>query len=159
MSCFRIPKLHVQLLSKSVPNSGGVWTMKKRKCTGQLGNSFANPKKLGGLGFRKLETFNKSQLTKQVWRIIQNHHTLVMRALKVIYFKHVDIIQESLGNKPSFIWWSLIWSRELLKAGLCWRIGAGVDIFCDRWISTLGVKTPLSYGSSPKGLYYELVDN
>lgn len=47
-------------------------------------------------------------------------------------------MESSLGSNPSYIWRSLIWGRELLDRGLCWRIedGSTVDIFRDRWVPT-----------------------
>lgn len=57
----------------------------------------------GGLGFRDLTLFNKALLAKQVWRVIENPDSLLARFLKARYFKHVDIMEASLGNNPSFI--------------------------------------------------------
>lgn len=58
-----------------------------------------------------------------------------------------------LGCNPSFIWRSLLCRRDLLDIGLCWRIGDGssVDIFEDRWISSLGSKLDPQTVSLPIG--------
>lgn len=51
--------------------------------------------------------------SKQLWA----------RFFKGRYFKHCDVMEASLGTKPSYIWRSLIWSRDLLGKGLLWRVG------------------------------------
>lgn len=58
-----------------------------------------------------------------------------------------------LGCNPSFIWRSLLWGRDLLDIGLCWRIGDGssVDIFEERWISSLCSKLDPKTVSLPIG--------
>ncbi|XP_073124834.1 uncharacterized protein [Henckelia pumila] len=50
----------------------------------------------------------------------------------------------TLGNNPSYIWRSLLWSRNLLRKGLCWRVGTGEKIatFRDKWISNLRSPIP-----------------
>lgn len=45
-------------------------------------------------------------------------------------------MKANLGSKPSFSWRSMLAGRELLEAGMIWRIGDGksVAIWADRWI-------------------------
>lgn len=83
--------------------------------------------------------FNKELLAKQVWRIILSPNSLMERILKAHYFRNVDIMNVGLGNNPSFIWKSLLWSQELLKKLLCWRVGNRQDInaFSDSWIPSI----------------------
>lgn len=91
--------------------------------------------------FRKLELFIKSLLAKNVWQIIQYPNSWVAKVLKSRYFKHVDIMKAKIGSNPFFIWRSFLWERDLLEVGR-WRIGdvSSVDIFEDRWISSLCLK-------------------
>lgn len=98
------------------------------------------PKSCGGVGFRDLVAFNKALLVKQIWRIIILYpDSLLARILKARYFKNSDIMLAKVGSKPSYVWRSLLWSRNLLKRGLCWRVGNGksIDIFNDPWIPNL----------------------
>lgn len=91
---------------------------------------------MGGMRFRQLEVFNNALLAKQICRIIDNPDSLVARVLKARYFKHQDIMDAHLGSNPSYIWRSLLWSRELLMKGLHWRVGncEKIRTFRDRWV-------------------------
>ncbi|CAA0814228.1 Ribonuclease H-like superfamily protein [Striga hermonthica] len=88
------------------------------------------------MGFRNLSAFNKALLAKQVWRIIQNLDSLVARILKARYFRHSDILAAPLGRKPSFIWRSMVCSRDIITKASVWKIGRGnkIDIFRDVWL-------------------------
>lgn len=76
-------------------------------------------KELGGLGFEDLTLFNKALLAKQVWRILENPDLIISRIQKARYFKHTDIMDAPLGYNLSYIWHSLLCSREVLDKGLC----------------------------------------
>lgn len=99
------------------------------------------------MGFRRIESFNKALLAKNIWRIIINPSSLVARVLKARYFKHQDMMKAKLGSNPSYIWRSLLWSRQLLNKELWWWVGIGRDIgtFCDNWIP--GVRAGLGLGN------------
>lgn len=72
-------------------------------------------KKMGGMGFKDLRLFNNSLLAKQVWRLIRHPNSIVARVLKGRYHRHSDIMDAQLGNKPSYIWRSFMWWRDLLE--------------------------------------------
>lgn len=61
------------------------------------------------------------------------------KVLKSRYFKNSDVMNDEIGNNLSYIWQSLIWGRDLLVKGLCWRVGNGQKIyaFSDSWIPCL----------------------
>lgn len=48
-------------------------------------------------------------------------------------------MKAEVGINPSYIWRSLVWGRDLLAKGLCWRVGNGQNIyaFSDSWILSL----------------------
>lgn len=89
-----------------------------------------------GIGFRDLIAFNKTLLAKQIWRILSNPEHLVFKVLKAQYFKHSDIMEATLGSNPSYIWRSLMWSRDVLNEGLCWKVcnGDNINTRRDIWI-------------------------
>ncbi|GLT60767.1 hypothetical protein SLA2020_335190 [Shorea laevis] len=104
-------------------------------------------KSQGGLGFRDLLCFNKALLAKQVWRILQNPHSLAARILKAKYFPRDSVMKAPLCKRPSFAWRSICSARDLLQEGLLWRIGDGksVNIWKDKWLPiprTYSVQSP-----------------
>ena len=105
------------------------------------------PKSLEGLGFRNLQAFNLALLAKQAWRILTNPRSLAACILKAKYFPYCDVLNASLGSKPSYTWWSIYNSLEVLKRGTRWRVGNGrrIHIWDDKWLptpSTFKVITP-----------------
>ncbi|KAK6147624.1 hypothetical protein DH2020_018536 [Rehmannia glutinosa] len=136
MSCFRLPS---SLCNDIERDCAKFWwgqdgdSKKMHWCTW---DSLCKPKSIGGMGFRKLTIFNRALLAKQLWRIIKHPNSLVSRILKARYFKHCDILEAPLGCKPSYIWRSLHWSKQILEEGLCWKVGNGesIEIFKDKWI-------------------------
>ena len=62
----------------------------------------------GGLGFRDIEAFNEALLAKQSSRLIQNESSLLFTLLKAKCFPYADIMDVTLGPKPSFTWQSIL---------------------------------------------------
>lgn len=83
--------------------------------------------------------FNKALLAKQMWRMIENPNHTVTKVFKAWYFKHMDIMEAPFRTNPSYIWHSLLWSRDILHKGAFWKIGDGEDINVrrDAWILDL----------------------
>jgi hypothetical protein len=106
-------------------------------------------KSRAGLGFKDLIMFSKALLAKQGWGILKDPQSLVTQVLKAKYFPHDYFLTADMGNKPSYVWKSLLSSRDLLKDGLVWRIGDGgnVKTWKDKWLPT-----PITYAvqSPPK---------
>ncbi|XP_024045337.1 uncharacterized mitochondrial protein AtMg00310-like [Citrus sinensis] len=90
----------------------------------------------GGMGFRDLSSFNQALVAKQGWRIIHNPNSLVSRVMKARYFKHVDFMEAGLGSKPSFIWRSIMWGRQVIQNGARWKVGNGqkVKVYSSNWL-------------------------
>ncbi|XP_059439185.1 uncharacterized protein LOC132171798 [Corylus avellana] len=94
-------------------------------------------KEKGGMGFREFSCFNKALLAKQYWRLWKTPDSLVARIMKAKYFPNCEALDASMGSKPSYVWRSILSSKELLKEGLMWRIGDGdiARIWGERWLS------------------------
>ena len=88
------------------------------------------------MGFKDLSCFNQALVAKQSWRIIQFSNSLLAKDLQARYYKHSDFLKAMLGYKPSFIWRSILWGRQVMHIGLRWRIGNGenVQIYNTNWI-------------------------
>ncbi|XP_073307112.1 uncharacterized mitochondrial protein AtMg00310-like [Primulina huaijiensis] len=128
MFCFCIPKSVCEEIERVCSNFWWGVDEGKKMLHWKSWEALCQPKCKGGLGFRHLEIFNKALLAKQIWRIIKNPGSLAARVLKARYFRHQDIMKASLGNNPSYLWRSLLWSRPLLENGICWHVGDGAKI-------------------------------
>jgi len=64
-------------------------------------------KKIGGLGFRDLNCFNKALLVKQGWRLCHNPSSLMGRILKAKCLPNKSFLKASLGKRPSYAWRSI----------------------------------------------------
>ena len=98
--------------------------------------TMCKPKSQGGMGFRNLQAFNLALLAKQAWRILTNLSSLVARTLKAKYFHFCDILHANLGCSPSYTWWSIFNSLEVLRCGTRWSVGNGrlIHISDDKWL-------------------------
>ncbi|KAL9411236.1 hypothetical protein AB3S75_044931 [Citrus x aurantiifolia] len=108
-------------------------------------------KSRGGLGFRDFSSFNQALVAKQGWRIIQNSNSLVAKVLQAKYFKHENFLEATVGSKPSYIWRSILWGREVILKGYRWRIGGGdqVLVYKDNWIPRPLTFKPISVQTLP----------
>lgn len=88
------------------------------------------------MGFKELSSFNQALVAKQGWRLIQFPNSLMAKVLQAQYFKKSGFLNAKLGYKPSFIWRSILWGRQVLHNGLRWRIrnGEQVQIYKSNWI-------------------------
>jgi hypothetical protein len=103
--------------------------------------------KTRGMGFRDLEVFNKALLSKQLWRLFQSPDSMVARILKAKYYPSSSILEAKLGNRPSYVWQSLMAAQPTLQNRLFWRIGYGKNIYVwrDKWLlklTTYKVQSP-----------------
>jgi hypothetical protein len=93
-------------------------------------------KSRGRMGFRDLVSFNKALLAKQCWRLLKSPESLVAQIIKAKYYPNDDLLEAKVGSKPFFAWRSLQGAKELLEAGLFWRIDNGheAQIWGDCWL-------------------------
>jgi hypothetical protein len=66
------------------------------------------PKKLGGMGFRDLHSFNLAMLAKQSWRLLERPDSLCARVLKAKYYPNSNMLSEGPKNGSSYTWQSIV---------------------------------------------------
>lgn len=138
MSCFKLP---VSLCHRIEQICAKFWWNGSFDQSGMHWMNWQNlcrPKCVGGMSFRNMTAFSKA-LAKQIWRIIRKPNSLMTKVLKARYFKNKNIMQTRLGSNPSYIWRSILWSRDLIEKKLCWRVGDGKKILAklDQWIPSV----------------------
>lgn len=71
--------------------------------------------------------------------MLENLDHIVTKVFKARYFKHTDIMDATISSNPSYVWRSLVWSRDILHIGMYWKIGNGEKINTrrDSWIPGL----------------------
>lgn len=56
---------------------------------------------------------------------MQRKNSLVYRVLCHKYFRNKDRGEASISSTASYVWLSLLMGKEVVDAGLIWRIGNG----------------------------------
>ncbi|XP_060959162.1 uncharacterized protein LOC133030439 [Cannabis sativa] len=144
MSCFRVPKSICQKIQSSIAR---FWwgSQGTKKVHWKNWDDISVSKFFGGLGFRILSFHNQALLAKQAWRVWNDRDSLLYSILKARYFKHSDFLNAPVDHNSSFTWRSLLWGRQLLKKGLVWKIGDGINVplSAPNWIPTIHSPTLL----------------
>lgn len=62
------------------------------------------------------------------------------RLLKARYYPIGTFLDATLGHNPSYVWWSLLSTQDLLKLGCRWKIGDGtnISVWGEPWIRSNG---------------------
>ena len=112
----------------------------ERKIHWKSWSFLTQPKKVGGMGFRDLRSFNLAMLAKQGWRMIQDQNSLLSRCF----------LEATDCPNSSYVWKSVLASQQILKKWCYWRVGTGssIRVMEDKGIPNhLGNKTlfPIEY--------------
>jgi hypothetical protein len=101
----------------------------------------------GGLGFRDFECFNQAFLAKQGWHLLVDPDSLCAQVLKARYHKNSSFLDADCPKRASFTWRSIVYGRDLLEAGLIWRVGDGskIKVWEDNWIPRSSAQQPLGW--------------
>ena len=79
-------------------------------------NTTCLPKRAGGLGFRRIDTWNQAALGKLVWAIAKNEDTLWIRWVNAVYVKNADWWDYKAPSNASWYWKSICDVKEKIKA-------------------------------------------
>ena len=127
-SIFKIPKAVGDSINSTLAKYYWGQTKDERKIHWINWKKLCIQKEKGSMGFRDIHAFNLAMLAKQAWRLLHHMHTLFYRVYKARYFPNCSFLEAELGHKPSFVWRSLIATREVVVRGLRWRMGDGSRI-------------------------------
>ena len=106
------------------------------KFIGRVGVFLTQPKKVGGMGFLDLRSFNLAMLVKQGWWMIQDQNSLLSRCFKAKYFLRCGFMEVVDCPNSSYVWKSVLAAQQILKKGCYWRVGTGssIRVMEDKWI-------------------------
>lgn len=93
-------------------------------------------KKKGGMRFRDISTFNLAMLARQAWRLIHHNQSLFYRVYKAKYFPNGSFLMAELGSNPSYVWRSLLATRDVTWERSTWQVGDGrmVGVTSHKWL-------------------------
>ena len=136
MSCFKISDSFCDELTSMVWNFWWGQKQDERKTAWLSWDKMCVPKACGGMGFKQLKQFNLKLLAKQGWRLQVGQNSLVYHVFKVKFFPDCDFVHAFIGNKPSFVWRSIMAAQEIFHKWLCWRVGNGrkIKVWEDNWV-------------------------
>lgn len=137
ISCFQIPKSLYKRIQLAFTRFWWDESSEKRKMCWVAWKKLTKLKKLGGLGFREVETFNESLLGKLAWRLLMNLNSFFARILLGKYAKYQSPLDVLVSPSAWHGWRSILVGRDLLLQNLGWTIGDGksVKIWDDCWLS------------------------
>lgn len=94
------------------------------------------PNGCGGLGFKQLHFFNISMLGKQLWKLLTIPDSLMAKVLKARYYLRTSVLRASLGHNPSYVWRSILATKDGVIQGSRLQVGSGhkISISKDPWL-------------------------
>ena len=136
MSCFKLP---IGLCNEIEVMARKFWwgqRGEKRKIHWLKWSEMRKSKSEGGMGFRDLALHNDSLLAKQAWRLLHDQSSLFYKVFKPFFFPNCTIMEAAESSSGSYAWKSILHGRDVIKRGVCWRIGNGqkVQIWQHTWL-------------------------
>lgn len=131
MSSFKIPRSLCKRIQSILTRFWWDSAPDKRKIAWVSWDTMAQPKYLGGLGFKNIEDYNDSLLGKLSWRIESNPRCLLAQVLKGQYFPDSAFMESGEKSGSSHGWTSIV---------------AGIEVLKKAWDSLLGMERILKFG-------------
>ena len=117
MGLFKIPKVVGDFINSILAKYWWGQTKDDTKIHGINWKKLCTPKKKGGMGFQDIHAFNLVLLAKQAWRLIHHTHSLFYWDYKARYFPTCSFMEAELGYRPSYVWRSLLATRDVILEG------------------------------------------
>ncbi|KAK8609160.1 hypothetical protein V6N13_025467 [Hibiscus sabdariffa] len=88
-----------------------------------------------------------THIAKQVWCLITIRDSVCFKVLFVRYFSDGNILDATLGDKPSFIGRGIFHAKEEFKDGFHWRLGTNstISMFQAKWGGSYPVTLATTY--------------
>ncbi|XP_056691641.1 uncharacterized protein [Spinacia oleracea] len=135
--CDRIDQLCLRFWWRSSPSSSGMAL--------RSASLLHLPKGMGGLGIRKVSSFNQALLARQAWRLFHQPQLLLSRLYRAKY-PHLLALGPTSPSRPSWGCRGLMSGVKVFSQGLAWKVGSGsqVKITLDSWVPD----APITFRSS-----------
>ncbi|GKC27774.1 RNA-directed DNA polymerase, eukaryota, reverse transcriptase zinc-binding domain protein [Tanacetum coccineum] len=150
-SVFLIPKTTVRDIEKVL--KGFLW------CSGDLQKGKAKvswkiictPKDQGGLGLKKLDEWNETLLSKQIWKIATKKESLWVKWVNLVKLKGRNFWDVQSDVNDSWMWKVILDLRRKYRPFIMHQIGNGknVSVWYDKW----DVEGPLCSMINKRAIY------
>lgn len=93
------------------------------------------PKKEGGLGIKRLETWNQAAMLKHIWSLFTQAGSLWVAWMEKNWLKGKSFWNVSIPTSCSWSWKKILNLRDVAKQFLRFKVGDGSKIFLwlDSW--------------------------
>ncbi|XP_062021316.1 uncharacterized mitochondrial protein AtMg00310-like [Rosa rugosa] len=118
MSIFLMPLTLCKKVNSDISNFWWGYSNSKEKIHWKAWDSLCTSKFERGIGFKDLHIYIMALLAKQCWRLINKPESLWSRILRARYFDKSTFLKAKKGARPSWVWNSLLASREVIEDNL-----------------------------------------
>lgn len=145
MSCFKLPLSLCKQIQTILMRFWWDATPDVRKMAWVSWQKMTLPRNADGLGFREIEQFNDALLAKLAWRVLKFLQSLLAQTLKGKYCHSAPFLQAHAPQNASHGWRGILAGREVLRKGLGWIVGSGVEInvWTEPWLATNQPLSPI----------------
>jgi hypothetical protein len=140
MEVFKIPKQLCKAINDAMARFWWGDTDEKRRMHWFAWWKMCIPKKLGGMCFCDLHTFNMAILAKQSWRLLSNLESLCARVLKAKYFHNTSLLNAGPKQGSSYTWQSIVAGYRHLKRDIFGELVRGRMLIYGRIIGFFRVR-------------------
>ncbi|KAJ9566105.1 hypothetical protein OSB04_002071 [Centaurea solstitialis] len=94
------------------------------------------PKECGGLGLRRLATWNRALVARNLWDVIATRDTMWTDWIKRYYIQSLGFWSCTKKPKWSWVFRKMMDLRDMVRRFVRWRVGNGLDIHAweDHWL-------------------------
>lgn len=111
-------------------------------------DTLCKPKRIGGLGLKKIALQNEALLMKLGWRLFKDNHEVWAHLLHCKYINKRRGFSVQAKQGDSRIWRSIVSVWPNMMKGICWSLGNGerCEFWKDKWLE---LPLPLENYASP----------